>query len=70
MLGLGDLQTDGQPSLSEQIDRFEKHLISEALRECAGNVSEACQRLGIPRKTFYDKLKKHTLNPESFRETG
>jgi two-component system C4-dicarboxylate transport response regulator DctD len=54
-------------SLAEQIDQVEKHLIEDALRRCDGQVTRAAEWLGTPRKTLYDKLQRHGIQPEGFR---
>ncbi|HEY4316704.1 MAG TPA: sigma-54 dependent transcriptional regulator [Herbaspirillum sp.] len=51
-------------TLPQLMDRYERELIENILAETDGNVSQAAERLGIPKKTLYDKLKKHALgNP-------
>lgn len=45
-------------TLPQQVDAYEKLLISQALAAHAGNVAATAQHLGIPKKTLYDKLKK------------
>lgn len=47
--------------LPERMDRYERDLIVQALRDSGGHVSAAATALGIPRKTLYDKLRKHEL---------
>lgn len=39
----------------------EKDALVEALAACHGNKAEAARRLGMPRSTFFSKLKKHSL---------
>jgi len=39
----------------------EKSALLEALEQCDGNKAEAARLLGIPRSTFFSKLKKHGL---------
>ncbi|MFK7160698.1 sigma-54 dependent transcriptional regulator [Marinospirillum sp. MEB164] len=53
-----------QPALSlpEQVDFFEKSLIQQALTRHRGSIKNALEELNIPRKTLYDKLKKHGLS--------
>lgn len=49
-------------SLPEQIERHEATLIREALKANKGDVRSTIETLGIPRKTFYDKLQRHGIN--------
>jgi two-component system C4-dicarboxylate transport response regulator DctD len=76
VLGLDPLATseDGDDSYSvplpQQVEAFEKSLITEALREHGGNVTATVSALGVPRKTFYDKLTKYNIVPAEFRRTG
>jgi two-component system C4-dicarboxylate transport response regulator DctD len=51
----------GPGSLPGQIDAYERLLINDALNASDGNVALAADRLGIPKKTLYDKVKKHHL---------
>jgi two-component system C4-dicarboxylate transport response regulator DctD len=53
-------------TLPEQVAAFEKTLIVQALRESEGSAAGAIERLGLPRKTFYDKLKKYGLKRQDF----
>ena len=39
----------------------ERELLASALQATGGNKAEAARRLGMPRSTFYSKLKKHQL---------
>ncbi|ART63677.1 sigma-54-dependent transcriptional regulator [Kushneria marisflavi] len=68
---LGSVEGDGgELSLARQVEMFEKSLIDQALARCRGRISEACEHLDIPRKTLYDKLKKHDLRAEAYRRDG
>jgi two-component system C4-dicarboxylate transport response regulator DctD len=53
-------------SLGDQINRFERVLIEDALAEHHGNASLVCQSLGIPKRTLYDKMRKLGLSTEEF----
>lgn len=53
-------------ALPEQVAAFEKALIVQALRESGGCAAEAIEKLGLPRKTYYDKLKKYGLKRQAF----
>ncbi|AWK85506.1 sigma-54-dependent transcriptional regulator [Azospirillum thermophilum] len=55
-------------SLSEQVDRFEKTLIETELSRHKGSVKATIEALNVPRKTFYDKLKRYGLSREDFVE--
>lgn len=55
--GLGG-EADGLP---RRLDAYEASLIAAALRSTAFNVALAAESLGIPKKTLYDKLKKHNI---------
>ncbi|MGW8394137.1 sigma-54-dependent transcriptional regulator [Pseudoduganella sp. HUAS MS19] len=50
-----------QSSLPQQVDAFERDLILRALAAADNNVALAADRLLLPRKTLYDKLKKHQI---------
>ncbi|MBU6488926.1 MAG: sigma-54 dependent transcriptional regulator [Burkholderiales bacterium] len=54
-------------TLEEQVNRFERHLIEEALRACQGRAALACERLGLPKKTLYDKMRRLGITSEDFR---
>ncbi|MEI9890895.1 MAG: sigma-54 dependent transcriptional regulator [Caulobacteraceae bacterium] len=56
-----------QPSLQQRVDMYEAQLISDALSDHAGDVRQTIARLAIPRKTFYDKLKRHEIDISRFR---
>lgn len=47
--------------LRERVDAYERGLIVEALRAAGGNQSEAARRLGLPRVTLHDKLRRYGL---------
>lgn len=54
-------------SLSAQMDMVERHLLEAALRDHRGRVVAAAEALSLPRKTLYDKLAKHGIDPAGFR---
>lgn len=39
----------------------ERELLENALKQCGGNKAEAARRLGMPRSTYYSKLKKYAI---------
>lgn len=61
--GAADAQTDG-PTYREQMEAFERNLLSNALAATADNQSEAARRLGMTRATLYDRLKRYGLLPD------
>jgi two-component system C4-dicarboxylate transport response regulator DctD len=70
-LGVGDgLETIAEPavSLAARMENYERGLIREALRGAAGSVADAAEHLHLPRKTLYDKLARHQIDPETFRK--
>jgi two-component system C4-dicarboxylate transport response regulator DctD len=52
---------EGALSLPGLLDQHERRLIVDALAAASGNVANAAEQLGIPRKTLYDKLKKYQI---------
>jgi len=53
--------------LDEQMAMFERHVIEEALSRCGGRAVLASERLGLPKKTLYDKMKRLGISSEEFR---
>lgn len=54
-------------SLAERIRLYEESLIRNVLLRCSGDVSTAVAELKLPRKTFYDKLARHGIDIDLFR---
>jgi transcriptional regulator with GAF, ATPase, and Fis domain len=46
-------------------DLPERELLEEALRRCGGNKAEAARLLGLPRSTYFSKLKKYGIEAEA-----
>jgi two-component system C4-dicarboxylate transport response regulator DctD len=73
VLGLEELDAAGPAascggvSLHDRVDAFERHLIEETLAEVNGDVRGALEALKIPRKTFYDKLRRHGIRIDDYR---
>jgi two-component system C4-dicarboxylate transport response regulator DctD len=71
-LGLEDSATAGgerpQESLPRRVAAYEARLIEETLAGCGGDVRSALEALGIPRKTFYDKVTRHGIDIRAFRQ--
>ncbi|TGR38776.1 sigma 54-interacting transcriptional regulator, partial [Mesorhizobium sp. M1C.F.Ca.ET.195.01.1.1] len=74
-LGLGpDDEAGASPArpgpaaaLPERVGQYEAQLIRDALRDHGGDVRGAIDALGVPRKTFYDKLKRYGIAASHFR---
>jgi two-component system response regulator AtoC len=56
------------PSYREQMEAFERNLLSSALAAANGNQSEASRRLGLSRATLYDRLQRYGLLPAATKE--
>ncbi|MDD0815883.1 sigma-54 dependent transcriptional regulator [Curvibacter sp. HBC28] len=72
VLGIPTQATSGARSMSharldEQLHQFELYLIKDALAVSAGRAAAASERLGIPKKTLYDKMKRFGLSPQDYR---
>ena len=57
-------------TLPERVGHYEAQLIRDALRDHGGDVRSAIDALGVPRKTFYDKLKRYGIAASEFRNGG
>lgn len=66
--GRQDRTDDAARGLVDRVADFEKRILQDTLEALGGNVSEALLQLKIPRKTLYDKLKRHHLKPADFRK--
>lgn len=53
--------------LTDRLERFEKAVLEEALHRHAGDIVAITEALRIPRKTLYDKFRRHALRPGDFR---
>ena len=65
---------DGPPTPDAALDlptrlaKFEAGVLVDVLTRTRGNVGAALLALGIPRKTFYDKLARHGISARAFRK--
>ncbi|MBI3145839.1 MAG: sigma-54-dependent Fis family transcriptional regulator [Pseudogulbenkiania sp.] len=57
----------GAVSLADVVEAAEKACIEAALNRSGGQVIKAAELLQLPRKTLYDKLHRHGLDPEQYR---
>ena len=62
--GAASMPAEG--TLPERVDRYEARIIREALHAYGGDVRSTIEALGLPRKTFYDKLKRHGIWRDDF----
>lgn len=53
-------------SLNDQMDHYERDIISRALRKHKGQVGITADALGLPRKTLYLRMQKYDLSREDF----
>ena len=51
----------------QQMESYEKALLSEALTNSEGNINVSSEQLNLPRKTLYRKLKKHNIDKSDFK---
>ena len=56
-------------SLPDQIDAFEKKVISSALQRCSGRIQETADHLAIPRKKLYLRMQYHNIDKRDFADT-
>jgi two-component system, NtrC family, C4-dicarboxylate transport response regulator DctD len=76
VLGLaGDGEADAPsggngPSLADRMARIEAGLLREALAAAEGRIGMVTEQLGLPRKTLYDKLARHGIDPAAYRRGG
>lgn len=59
-------QQDMAPTLAQRMDSFERLNLIEALKKHHGQATAAAEELGMPRKTFYDRLKRYSLLPKDY----
>lgn len=57
-----------RPDLPTRVAAFEADAIRDALRASNGSVARALEQLRIPRKTFYDKVSRHQLDLNIYRQ--
>ncbi|MGB1142479.1 MAG: sigma-54-dependent transcriptional regulator, partial [Halioglobus sp.] len=54
-------------TLPEQLEAFERSLLEQALEQSSGSIKGTMERLGLPRKTLYDKMQKYGLDKDQFK---
>lgn len=65
--GLASSDIETKP-LADQLYDFEALVLREALRRTNGKAAMAAEQLGLPRKTFYDRLARYDIKPKEFRQ--
>lgn len=53
---------------SDDDPEVERRVLVDALRQCGGNKTKAARRLGLPRSTYFSKLKKYGISDDDSRE--
>jgi two-component system C4-dicarboxylate transport response regulator DctD len=70
-LGVDDLESlmtaEEFRSLPKRVEAYEAQLIRDVLTSHGGDAQSTVEALGIPRKTFYDKLRKHQIDIKQYR---
>lgn len=59
---------DPDMGLAENLAQLERALLEDALSRAGGRATVAAQTLKLPRKTFYDKLARHGIKADEFRD--
>jgi DNA-binding NtrC family response regulator len=62
-----DPEDDFQTAKRKLVERFERAVLVEALREHGGNISQAARKLGLHRQNLQQKLHELGIAAESFR---
>lgn len=60
-------EKDQSQSLAEQVERFERSMIEQALVSSNGSLKEVMAVLNLPRKTLYDKMRKFNLKKADYK---
>jgi len=58
---------DDTMKLPDRVERFEANTIRATLEQTNGDVRQSVDLLGIPRKTFYDKVTRHKIDLNAYR---
>lgn len=59
--------TGDRPGLKDAIAEFESDMVRNALERHNGDIAATISALKLPRKTFYDKLTRHAIDPNDYR---
>jgi two-component system, NtrC family, C4-dicarboxylate transport response regulator DctD len=66
--GLWPLAPEACGSLADRMAAHEKALIAASLAAHGGSLKSTYEALGLSRKALYEKMQRHGLNRDSFRE--
>ncbi len=64
---LDDAELSPDHGLADRMEHFERELIEDSLKRHRGDVGAIAAALRLPRKTLYDKFRRHGLRPADFR---
>jgi two-component system C4-dicarboxylate transport response regulator DctD len=70
VLNLGDAQGSvaaAREGLAARVERFEASVLRDTLRDTGGDIRATMAQLRLPRKTLYDKLNRHGIDPDRYR---
>lgn len=59
--------TEDELGLKEATSAFEANMVRDTLERYKGDIVATTAALKLPRKTFYDKLARHSINPNDYR---
>jgi two-component system C4-dicarboxylate transport response regulator DctD len=54
-------------TLAQQLEAFERLILTETLKRNCGKATEAANVLGLPRKTFYDRLARFNIRAKDYK---
>jgi two-component system C4-dicarboxylate transport response regulator DctD len=57
----------GNRKLVEAVQAFEKSLVEQALERAKGDMAQAAEALGLPRRTLSDKLQRHEIDRDRYK---
>ncbi|MGH1540743.1 MAG: sigma-54-dependent transcriptional regulator [Arenicella sp.] len=63
-----EIEENSGMTLAEQVNSYEAMVLKNALLESHGRLKQVQKQLGLARKTLYEKMKKHDLQKESFKD--
>lgn len=67
-MGVEQEAPQSRAGLAERMRAVERAILVETLTRYLGAASASASDLGLPRKTFYDKLSRHGLRAEDYRQ--